>query len=90
MLKQKSDQQLREMFLPRYFHSLVTDDKNQHGWKATIFPNKIFLVMRFFSDVNEMSKVKKLPEKKLQAIFPAPSNRATFVQITNTASFLTF
>ncbi len=89
-LKRMSVSQLRAMFLPDYFQSLVTDDKKRHGWKATIFPSQIFLVLRFFSNVNAMSKQRKVPEEKLQSLVPGPNADASYVQITNTASLVTF
>ena len=90
VLKTKSVCQLRAMFLPGYFQSLVTDDKKRHGWKATIFPSQIFLVLRFFSNVNAMSKQREVPDEKLQSLVPGPNADASYVQITNTASFVTF
>jgi hypothetical protein len=71
---------MRAEFLPAYFQSLVTDDKRQPGWKAALFPDKIFLILRFFSDVNELSKL----EKSHQLLFPSANTRSRHVQLTNT------
>ena len=79
-LKQMSNEKLRSTFLPPHFKHLVTDIKTEPGWKASFFPHKIFLVLRFFSDVNKMS----LPGQQYQLVFPTPNTKARYVKVTTT------
>ena len=69
----------RNKFLPCYFQNLVTDDESMPGWKATIFPGKIFLVLKFFSFVNLRSN----PDSH-QLLFPTPKSKASYIQVTPT------
>ena len=78
-LKVISLEDLRKEFLPVHFRTLVTDNTKEPGWKATMFPDKMFLILRFFNDVNKIAL-----NHKHQLLFPSANPNSSFIQLTNT------
>ncbi len=76
-MKPLSREQLRLQFLPACFKDYVSDEKTGHGWKSTLFPNGILLILSFFHQVNQTSG-------KHQLIFPTANAVPRYVQITST------